>query len=166
MPDRDRNEGSARVAADAVLRRLQRAQQGECLEVDADEADAGLLARVHVAVDQLAVRDHEQDALRRVAFFVDAFAEDLIVQHRLVDRDRQRLLCAEPDRVGELLRVVDAGDLEGADADAVVGDSEPHALLGQVVSGEELLQGRRERIRVAELPPDHDSRLERLARNL
>ena len=101
-----------------------------------------------------------------MAFFVDAFAEDLIVQHRLVDRDRQRLLCAEPDRVGELLRVVDAGDLEGADADAVVGDSEPHALLGQVVSGEELLQGRRERIRVAELPPDHDSRLERLARNL
>src|SRR5262249_25546054 len=70
------------------------------------------------------------------------------------------------NRVRQLLLVVDAGDLERADAYAVVGDAQPDALLRQVVRGEELLQRLRERVRVAELAADDDPRLERRARGL
>src|SRR5205085_10478421 len=64
------------------------------------------------------------------------------------------------------LEVVDAADVEGPDADAVVRDSEPHALPGQLVPFEEVLQRGGERLRVAKLSPDDDARLELLARYL
>ena len=90
----------------------ERAQEREGLEVDPDEPDAGLLAGGDVAVDQLAVGDDEQDAHDRAPVLVDALAQHVVVEHGLLDRDRQDLLRAEPDRVLELARVLDPGDLE------------------------------------------------------
>src|SRR5947207_12218318 len=166
VADRDGDERRRRVAADAVLRGLQHAQQSERLEVDPDQRDARLLARVQVAVDQLAVRDDEQDPLRRLPLLVGALAEHVIVEHGLVNRDRQGLLRTKADRVRQLLLVVDTGNLERADADAVVGDTEAHAFLRKAVCREELLQSRGERIWIAQLAADDDSGLERRARDL
>ena len=163
VTDRDHDECGGRIRADPFLRRLQRPQERECLEVDSDEGDARLLAGVDVTVDQLAVGDDEQDALGRLSVLVDTLAEHLVVEHGLVDRDRQRLLRAEPDRVGKLLLVFDPGDLEGADADPVVRDAESHAFLGQAVLGEEVLEGLGECVWVAKLAADDDAR-ERAAR--
>ena len=73
---------------------------------------------------------------------------------------------AKTNRVLELLDVVDAADVEGPDADAVVRDSKPHALSGQLVPLEEVLQRGGERLRVAELSADDDPGLELLARHL
>ena len=140
------------------MRRGDRAQEREGLEVDADDLEPGLLAGVDVAVDELAVGDDEQDAAHLLALVVDRLREHLVVEHRLLERNRQHLLRAEADRVRELLRIVDAGHLEGADADAVVGDPQAHAALGKLVALEELLQRDRERLRVAELAADDDRR--------
>ncbi len=147
-------------------RRPECAQQRERLEVDAGERDAGLLARGHVALDELAIRDDEQDALHRSAVLVAALTEDVVVEHRLVERDRKRLLRAEADRVLELLLVVDAHEVENADADAVAGDAEPHVLARKLVLGEELLQREGECFGIAHFAADDDALLERLARHL
>ena len=95
VSDRHRDERRRRIAADAVLRRLQGAEQRERLEVDSGVDDPRLLARVHVAVDQLAIGDDEQDPLSRAPLLVDSLTEHLVVEHSLVDRNRQRLLGPE-----------------------------------------------------------------------
>ena len=129
--------------------------------------EAGLAAREHVPVDELAVGDDEQHAAHDLAgLLVRGLLEHAPVEHCLLERDRQRLLRAEADRVRELALVVDAGDLERADADAVVRDAEPHALLRQLVLREQLLERRRERLDVAKLAADDDAVGERRARDL
>src|SRR5580765_3728772 len=163
MPDRNGDERSRRIAADAVLRRLQGAKQRERLEVDSGENDSRLLARVHVAVDQLAICDDEQDPLSRVPLLVDSLTEHLVVEHRLVDRNRQRLLGPEADRVSELLGVGDPRDLERADADPVVCEAESNAALRESVLREEFLQCFCKSVRIAQLAADDDSRREGLA---
>ena len=90
----------------------------------------------------------------------------MVVEHRLVDRDRERLVRAEADRVRELPLVVDAVELEDADADPVRGDAEADAAAGKLVLREELVERRRERRDVPHLAADDDARLERLAREL
>ncbi len=64
------------------------------------------------------------------------------------------------------LRVLDADDVEGADADPIVRDAEPDALARQVVALEELAQRDCERLGVAELAADHDAVLERRGHRL
>src|SRR5205823_144880 len=66
----------------------------------------------------------------------------------------------------ELLRVVDAGELEDADADPVARDPEADAAARQPVLPEERLQRRREPIRLAQLAADDDPRVERLLGDL
>ena len=144
----------------------ERAQEREGLEVDPGEADPGLLAGRDVAVDQLAVGDDEQNPAHRVALVVDALAEHVEVEDRLLDRDRQRLLGAEPNGVLELLRVVDARDLEDPDADAVVGDAEPYALARKLVLAEERAQRVGEELGLAQLAADDEAVVEVLARDL
>src|SRR5204862_155576 len=73
---------------------------------------------------------------------------------------RQRLLRAEANCVVELVRIVDAGDLERADADAVVRNAEPHVAPRQVVLAEERAQSRGELLGLAELAADDDARLQ------
>src|SRR5581483_3261992 len=92
--------------------------------------------------------------------------EHAVVEHRLVERDRQGLLGAEADGVDELLLVGDAGDLEAADADPAARDAEADALARQLVLGEEGPQGARERLRVAELAAAHDPARKRHPRDL
>src|SRR2546425_9518724 len=165
VADGNRDERRARLPA-ALGRRGERAQERERLEVDPDQLDARLLARGGVPVDKLAVGDDEQDLEYLLAFPVDALLQHLVVEHGLLDRDRKRLLGAEADRVGELLRVVDARDLERTDADPVVRDAEPDALLRQLVALEELPQCLREPVRVAQLAADDDAGVDPLAGNL
>ena len=154
MPDGHGDQ--RRTCLDTFLtRRRQRPQESERLEVDPDQADARLAARAHVAIDEVAVGEDEQDLADARAFVVGRLREHLVVEHGFVDRDRQRFLRAEPDRVGELLRIVDAHDLERPDADPVRGDAEANAPLRQLVLGEELLErlGKRVRGRAARRRP-------------
>jgi hypothetical protein len=65
-----------------------------------------------------------------------------------------------------LLLVLDTGDLEGADANPVVGNPESHAFLRQAVLGEEIAESLGEGVWIAELSPDDDARGERFARDL
>ena len=57
----------------------------------------------------------------------------------------------EPDGVVEACLVVDAGDLERADTDAIRGDADAHVPRGQLLVGEEGAQRADERFRVANL---------------
>jgi hypothetical protein len=66
--------------------------------------------------------------------------EDDVVEHRLVERNREHLLGTEADGVLELLRIGDALDLEDADADAVVRQTQPNAALRELVQLEEVLE--------------------------
>ncbi len=143
-------------------RSLERAQQGECLEVDPDDLQAGASARLQVAIDDLTVGDDEEDALPRGAVLALALVEDDVVEHGLVERDRKNLLGAEADRVLELLLVPDSVDLEDAHADPVVRDAEPNAALRKLVELEEALERVAQRIRVADLARDDEAGLERL----
>ena len=116
-----------------------RTKERERFEIDSDEFDARLLARLDVAVEEVAVSDDEQDPSCDAPVVVLRLAEDVPVDHGLLDRDRQSLVSAEANSVFELLYVVDAADVEDPNADAVVGDAEPYALAGQLVSLEEAL---------------------------
>ena len=166
MADRNDDDGGVGGASLVLGRGGERAQKREGFEVDPREPDAGLLAGRHVAVDQLAVGDDEQDPADLVAVLVDAVAEHLVVEHCLLDRDRQHLLRAEADRVLELLRIVDPGDLEDADADAVVGDPEADALPRQLVLPEERAQLFGEELWLAQLPAYDETVVELLAGDL
>ena len=110
--------------------------------------------------------EHDKDAPHHLALLVHLLAEHDVVDHGVCDRDRQRLLRAEPDRVLELLRVGKRRDVEDAHADAVAGDAEPDVLLRQLVLGEERLQRLRQGRRVTNLAGDHQSAVERRAREL
>ena len=166
MPDRDGDERAPFGAAARVVRRGDGAQQRERLEVDPDDLKTRLAAGVDVAVDELAVGDDEEHAPERLTVLGDALGEDLVIEHRLLERDRQHLLGAEANRVRKLLRILDPGHLERADADPVVGDAEPDAALRQLVLGEERLQRDGESLGVAQLAVDDDAVIEGGARRL
>ena len=92
--------------------------------------------------------------------------ENAEVEHCFIERDGQRLLRAEVNRVGELLVLGDADDVEDPDADAIARDAEPDALLRKLVACEEALERLAERFRIAKLSTDDDSGRERLAGEL
>ena len=165
-PTETATTAAALGAGQRVVRLGNGTEQSKRLEVDPDDLQTRLLARIDVAIDELAVGDDEENAADGLPFVVDRLGEHLVVEHRILDRDRQHFLRAESNRVRKLLRVVDAGDLEGPDADPVVRDSEPDSALREVVTLEEVPQRNRERLRVAELPADDDAVVERLAHGL
>ena len=97
-------------------------------------------ARLDVVVDRLLVGGREQDAPGDGAGLVHRLADDVVVEHGLVERDRQRLVRPEADGVAELALVVDAVDVDRAHADAVGADAEPDAPARQLVLGEEAVE--------------------------
>ena len=100
-------------------------------------------------------------------FHVIAFlAEDVEVHHGFVDRNRQKLVRPEADRVGELVLVLDPGDLDLADADSSVRKTEPDVLPRKIVLLEERRQRSTERNRVAHLAARHDAGRKGLAMKL
>src|SRR5579871_2085482 len=157
VADRDGDDG--RLVA--IGGRRDGAEQGERLEVDPRERQAGAAASLDVALDELTVRDDEQNAPQRLASVGLPFAENAVVEHRLVERDRQRLLRAEANGVEELILVVDRGQLDAPDADSAAGDAEPDAPAREVVLLEERAQRIRERVRVAKLAVGDDPMRER-----
>jgi hypothetical protein len=72
----------------------------------------------------------------------------------------------ETDSVVESGEVIDTGDLEGADADAVTGDADADISCRQLVVGEERAERIRQCLRVANLTVDDDAGLERSPRKL
>jgi hypothetical protein len=165
VADADDDEGGG-SGLSPVRGRGERTQKREGLEVDSGEANAGFLARRRVAVDEIAVGDDQQDAALEVALVVGVLAEDVVIEHGLLDRDRENLLRSVADRVRELLGILDPADLEHAHADAVVGDPEPDVLAGQPVLLEEEAQRIRERFRLAQLAADDDPSIEILSDDL
>jgi hypothetical protein len=103
-------------------------QDRERLEVDAGEADPRLLAGGGVALDKIPVGDDQQDSMLGVPLAVGLLAEDVVVEHRLLERDREHFLRPVADRVRELFRVFDAADLEHPHTDAIVGDAQSDVL--------------------------------------
>src|SRR5205085_10137839 len=96
------------------------------------ELQAGAAAGVRVAVDEVAMREDDQDApfsLLACTFLAD---HD-VVEHGLGDRDRQYFLSAEANRVRELLRILHRRNLQDANADAVRGNAEAHAASRELV---------------------------------
>src|SRR5882724_5205890 len=104
--------------------------------------------------------------MRNTASFELLRADDVVIHHRLVHRDRERLVRTERDGVGELLLVVDSVDVEDADTDPVRSDPEANAFPRQIVLLEELVERTAERRDVADLSADDDAGLERLAGEL
>src|SRR4249920_2796254 len=98
------------------------------------------------------MRDDEQDPPQEMATFCLPLAEYAVVEHRLVERDRQRLLGAKANGVHELALVIDRRELDAPHADAARCDAEAHALARQVVLLEERAQRIRECLDVTELP--------------
>jgi len=86
----------------------------------------------------------------------------VVVEDRVLDRNRQRLLSAEANGVVELARVVDACDLERAHTDAAVRDAEANVAARKVMLVEELAQGLGELLRLAQLAAHDDAVLELL----
>src|SRR5205823_5462860 len=119
-----------------------------------------------IPLDEFAVHDDEQDALDVLPLLVHGLVEHAEVEHCFVERDRQRLLRTELNRVGELLLLGDADNVEDADADAVARDAEPHALPWELVPREEALERIAERLGVAKLSSHDDPRGERLTGEL
>ena len=121
---------------------------------------------VHVGLDLVARGDDEQDPPRRLARLGGTLFEHAVVEHRLVLGDRQHLVRLEANGVVELGLVVDAGDVERADTDAVAREADAHVLLRELVLVEEHLQLVREGFRVADLAVDDQSAVDRPAREL
>ena len=166
MADRDRDDGSPLRPRQGIVGLGDRTKQCERLEVDADDLQTRLLAGKDVAIDELAVGDDEENAADGLPFGVDRLGEHLVVEHCVLDRDRQHLLRTESNRVRKLLRIVDADDVEGPDADPVVGDAESDPTLREAVALEEVPQRDGERLGVAKLSADDDAVVERLAHRL
>ncbi len=167
VPDGDDHRGRVVDCADGERLRVDEgAQQAERLEVDAREPDARVLRDLRVGLDLVARCDHEQDAPRRLTRLVRPLLEHPVVEHRLVLGDGKHLVRLEADGVVEARLVVDAGDLEGADTDAIARDADANVLLRQLVLVEERLQGVRERVRVLDLAVDDETAVDRLASEL
>ena len=106
--------------------------QRERLDVDAGQLDLRRVAGGRNAVDEVAVGDGEEHAIGG-----GRVLDDVVVEHRLFDRDRERLVGAEANRVGKLPRVVDGGPLEDADAGAAAADADADVLAREVGRREE-----------------------------
>src|SRR5262249_21730045 len=130
-------------------------------EVDSLELEARAAAGGDVAVDESAVRHDQEDPPRDRAVLARRLADDAPVEHGLVEGDREGVLRAETDRVRDLGRILDAGELEEADADPVVGDAETDAGAGQLVLLEEATQGQCEPLGIAYLAAADDAVRER-----
>src|SRR5207245_10600411 len=160
----DRDERSrARIS---IERRSEGAKERERLEIDADDLEIRRAAGVEIALHDLPVGDDEQDAPERRAVRTLALVQNDVVEDGLVERDREHLFRTEADRVLELTLVAHSLDLEDTDADAVVGDAEPDALLRQLVPVEEAPQSARQGVRVANLTGHDEAGLERLTNDL
>ena len=120
-------------------------------EVHPDRIEAGAADRLDEGGDHLAARGDDDDVdLGRGALLGRDAADDLVLEHRLVERHRHLLLGLEANRGLHLLGVLDRRQPHRPDDEALVADPEPH-LLAELVLGEERLQRRRKTARVEHL---------------
>jgi hypothetical protein len=130
-------EDARRVLA-AVAVDGQRPHQRERVEVDALGLEAGRLHGLQQRLDHLAAGGHQHDLHARGAVGRLGVAGDLVVEHGLVQRHRDRLGGLEADRGVALLLVLDARQLDDADHYLLVGHAEAHVPRQAGVAGEAL----------------------------
>ena len=127
------------------------ADHAEGGEVDADRVEAGAAQRLDEGGDHLAPGGDDDDVdLGGAALLGGDAADDLVLEHRLVERHRHLLLGLEADRRLHLLGVLDRRQAHHPDDEALVADPDPHPL-GELVLGEERLQRRGEQARIEHL---------------
>ncbi len=106
--------------------------------------------------------DDHVDLWSRALLGRDA-ADDLMLEHGLVERHRNLLLRLEANGRLHLLRVLDRRQPQRADDHLLVADAEPH-LLGELVRGEEGLERVGDAVRVGDLALVEGARREWLDR--
>ena len=100
----------------------------------------GAAHRLEEGADHVPAGGDDDDVeLRRRALLGRHAADDLVLEHRLVERHRHLLLGLKANRCLHLLRVLDRRQAQGAHDHALVADPEPDPL-GELVLGEERLQ--------------------------
>ncbi len=117
-------------------------------------------------IDRLAIRRGQHDAPGDAAIVVRLLADDVVVEHGLVHRNRQRFVSAEPYGVPELSGIVDPLDVERAHTDAVRADADADALARELVLGEERVERIAECRDIADLAANDDSGRKRLTGQL
>ena len=95
MTDGHRDEGAALGVLQRIVRLGDGTQQGERLEVDAHDLQTRLLARMDVAVDELAIGDDEEHPAEGLAVLGDALGKHLVVEHSLLHRNGHAVLYLE-----------------------------------------------------------------------
>src|SRR5205814_10200174 len=118
------------------------------------------LEGLYELVNWLAVRSGKKHTAGDGTALVDVLGQDVVVEHRLVHRDRERFIRTEPDRIGKLALVGDAVDVDRLDADPTCPDADADPLPGQPVHRKEGIQRLRECLHIANLTRNDDSRLE------
>jgi len=136
------------------------ADQRECREVDPDRAQAPAPCRIEEAGDHVTAGGDHRDVHLAAALPVFEAAQDLVVEHRMVDRHRQLVLGLEADRGLEIALVLDQRQAQDPHREALVGDADPD-LARQLVAREERAQRRAEPLRVDHLAVVEEARLER-----
>ena len=84
------------------------------------------------ALDHLAARGHEQDALA-AARLVGDDVEGLVVEHGVLERHGKLVLRLEADGRLDLLGVLEEGQVDDADDDLLVGQADADALVEALV---------------------------------
>ena len=165
VPDRHDHRGGVVVAVARRFRLDEGAQQAQCLEVEASSLIPARCATA--AYGSTWSRGATTSRTRRVlAVLADALLEHPVVEHRLGQRDGKHLVRLEPDGVVEAALVLDAIDVQRADADAVAREPDANVLLRQLLLVEEQLDGVGERAFVPHLAVDDEAGRDRPAGEL
>ena len=138
---------------------MQRADHGEGREVDAlGLQTCGAQGGEH-ALDHLAARRDEQDALAPRGPVADD-VELLVVEDGVIERHRKLVLRVEAHRRVELLGVLEVGQLDDAHDDLLIGQADANALVEALVLAIERPQRVRQALDVGDLAVADDPRLE------
>ena len=114
-------------------------------------------------LDDVAAGGDEHDARARPLLRVDD-AERMVLEHRLLERHRNVVLCMEADRRRDLLGVGERRQVDRPRQDPLAGDAQADALA-ELVLLEEAAQGLGERLDVDDLAVAEQARSQGDARS-
>ena len=139
---------------------MQRADGREGGEVDALGLQARGAQRGEDPLDHLAARRDEQHALPAPGGVVED-GERLVVEHRVLERHRKLVLRLEAHGGGELLGVLEVGQVDDAHDDLLVGEADADALVQALVLAVQRSQRFGQALDVGDLAVADDPGLER-----
>ncbi len=135
---------------------VERADHRERGQVDRGWPQAGARGCLEQTIDHVATSGDEDDARPRAVRGLDG-PEDLVLEHRLLERHRDVLLSLELDGGGNLLGIGERREVDRPHHDALVGDTQPHPLA-ELVLREQSPQNLREGVHVGDLAVANDAR--------